>query len=394
MQMSSLFTPAEQRGAPCAHRPVSWIRTAIAAGAAMTELATAYADDVQARHRGFRRRRGAVSRAFYSARRSRARGCRRCPRAFMAKVLAHVHTAGGFFIADEVQAGFGRFGSHMWGHQSSASFPTSSRSASRWAMATRWRASSREPELIDEFHRAATCTSIPSAATPYPPRSGPPCSMSRGRTSARTMQRASGATLSSGSPSSRSGTRSSATCAAGDVLCGRARERPRHEVAGDRGHQAGRERDVRARCAHQPHRMPRQHPEDPAADAVLAGNMPICWSIHWAPCSPLTTIHDPAAFLAEMRARAERARPLGSRREECRPSKCARTPCSGSTSRAAAARCSGCIATATIRTRHCIRNLPGCGVLEAAGISVPRDDLLRQGRLRGGGNARGRLTAD
>ena len=35
----------------------------------------------------------------------------------MAKALAHVHGAGGFFIADEVQAGFGRFGSHMWGHQ-------------------------------------------------------------------------------------------------------------------------------------------------------------------------------------------------------------------------------------------------------------------------------------
>ena len=35
----------------------------------------------------------------------------------MAKALAHVHAAGGFFIADEVQAGFGRLGSHMWGHQ-------------------------------------------------------------------------------------------------------------------------------------------------------------------------------------------------------------------------------------------------------------------------------------
>jgi 4-aminobutyrate aminotransferase-like enzyme len=39
------------------------------------------------------------------------------PAGFMAKALAHVHAAGGFFIADEVQAGFGRFGSHMWGHQ-------------------------------------------------------------------------------------------------------------------------------------------------------------------------------------------------------------------------------------------------------------------------------------
>ena len=35
----------------------------------------------------------------------------------MAKALAYVHAAGGYFIADEVQAGFGRLGSHMWGHQ-------------------------------------------------------------------------------------------------------------------------------------------------------------------------------------------------------------------------------------------------------------------------------------
>ena len=39
------------------------------------------------------------------------------PAGFMAKALAHVHAAGGYFIADEVQAGFGRLGSHMWGHQ-------------------------------------------------------------------------------------------------------------------------------------------------------------------------------------------------------------------------------------------------------------------------------------
>jgi len=39
------------------------------------------------------------------------------PQGFMAKALAHVHAAGGFFIADEVQAGFGRLGDHMWGYQ-------------------------------------------------------------------------------------------------------------------------------------------------------------------------------------------------------------------------------------------------------------------------------------
>jgi 4-aminobutyrate aminotransferase-like enzyme len=39
------------------------------------------------------------------------------PPGFMAKALRHVHAAGGFFIADEVQTGFGRSGSHMWGYQ-------------------------------------------------------------------------------------------------------------------------------------------------------------------------------------------------------------------------------------------------------------------------------------
>jgi 4-aminobutyrate aminotransferase-like enzyme len=39
------------------------------------------------------------------------------PAGYLAKVVDIVHQAGGLFIADEVQAGFGRFGSHLWGHQ-------------------------------------------------------------------------------------------------------------------------------------------------------------------------------------------------------------------------------------------------------------------------------------
>lgn len=39
------------------------------------------------------------------------------PRGFMPQALEHVHAAGGLFIADEVQGGFGRLGTHMWGHQ-------------------------------------------------------------------------------------------------------------------------------------------------------------------------------------------------------------------------------------------------------------------------------------
>lgn len=39
------------------------------------------------------------------------------PTAYLQKAVEHVRNAGGLFIADEVQAGFGRTGKHMWGHQ-------------------------------------------------------------------------------------------------------------------------------------------------------------------------------------------------------------------------------------------------------------------------------------
>jgi 4-aminobutyrate aminotransferase-like enzyme len=39
------------------------------------------------------------------------------PRGFLADAVRHVHAAGGLFIADEVQPGFGRLGEAMWGFQ-------------------------------------------------------------------------------------------------------------------------------------------------------------------------------------------------------------------------------------------------------------------------------------
>ena len=39
------------------------------------------------------------------------------PQGFLGKALAHVRAAGGLFIADEVQGGFGRTGRHWWSHQ-------------------------------------------------------------------------------------------------------------------------------------------------------------------------------------------------------------------------------------------------------------------------------------
>jgi 4-aminobutyrate aminotransferase-like enzyme len=45
------------------------------------------------------------------------------PAGYMARVAEQVRAAGGYFIADEVQGGFGRFGSHFWGHQVQGAVP-------------------------------------------------------------------------------------------------------------------------------------------------------------------------------------------------------------------------------------------------------------------------------
>lgn len=45
------------------------------------------------------------------------------PKGFLENAVAKVRKAGGLFIADEVQAGFGRTGKHMWAHQAYAVTP-------------------------------------------------------------------------------------------------------------------------------------------------------------------------------------------------------------------------------------------------------------------------------
>lgn len=44
-------------------------------------------------------------------------GMPRVPRGLLTGIADRVRSAGGFVIADEVQSGFGRTGSHMWGHE-------------------------------------------------------------------------------------------------------------------------------------------------------------------------------------------------------------------------------------------------------------------------------------
>ncbi len=44
-------------------------------------------------------------------------GILEAPAGYVSAVMRRVHDHGGLFIADEVQSGFGRMGTHMWGHQ-------------------------------------------------------------------------------------------------------------------------------------------------------------------------------------------------------------------------------------------------------------------------------------
>jgi 4-aminobutyrate aminotransferase-like enzyme len=115
MQVSSLFTPEDKRG--------PYVRTVPVmdpyrdrAGRSDEALATAYADEVKRAIDEFAAAGIRFAGLLYCTAFS-SEGLPTVPAGFMAKALAHVHAAGGFFIADEVQAGFGRLGSHMWGHQ-------------------------------------------------------------------------------------------------------------------------------------------------------------------------------------------------------------------------------------------------------------------------------------
>jgi 4-aminobutyrate aminotransferase-like enzyme len=115
IQISSLFTPEDKRGPNVRTVPVM-DPYRDRAGRSDDALATAYADDVKRAIDSFKaagiRFAGLLFCTAFSS-----EGLPTVPAGFMAKAVEHVHAAGGYFIADEVQAGFGRLGTHMWGHQ-------------------------------------------------------------------------------------------------------------------------------------------------------------------------------------------------------------------------------------------------------------------------------------
>ena len=115
MQISSVFTPPHKRGPHVRAVPVMDPYRE-RAGRSDEALATAYAWDVKRAIESFEaagvRLAGLIFCTAFSS-----EGLPTVPEGFMSKALAHVHAAGGYFIADEVQAGFGRLGTHFWGHQ-------------------------------------------------------------------------------------------------------------------------------------------------------------------------------------------------------------------------------------------------------------------------------------
>jgi len=114
-QISSLFTPPEKRGPFVLTIPVlDPYRER--QGRDDATLATTYAQEVQKAIDDFKRR-GVKFAGLLICTAFSSEGLPTVPQGYLSKVVDIVHRAGGLFIADEVQAGFGRFGSHMWGHQ-------------------------------------------------------------------------------------------------------------------------------------------------------------------------------------------------------------------------------------------------------------------------------------
>ena len=84
-------------------------------------LADAYADQVKAAIEAFRRD-GIKLAGMLVCPIFANEGLPHVPPGFLAKAVKHVRDAGGLFIADEVQAGFGRTG-RMWGHETTGVVP-------------------------------------------------------------------------------------------------------------------------------------------------------------------------------------------------------------------------------------------------------------------------------
>ena len=113
-QISSVFTPASKRGPYVRYVPVIDPHRQ-RKGRSDEALADVYVQELQNAIDDLERNGVKLAAVLFCTAFS-SEGLPDIPKTYFPKVAAAVHAAGGLVIADEVQAGFGRFGSHMWGH--------------------------------------------------------------------------------------------------------------------------------------------------------------------------------------------------------------------------------------------------------------------------------------
>jgi len=88
------------------------------------------------------------------------------PDGFLVDAFKHIREAGGLCIADEVQSGFGRTGTHYWGFETQGATPDIVTMAKESVMVHPWQLSSHGLRSHKPLPTGSTLT--PLAATPYP----------------------------------------------------------------------------------------------------------------------------------------------------------------------------------------------------------------------------------
>ena len=114
-QISSVFTPASKRGPFVRYVPVMDPYR-------QRKPAEFYIGQLQEAIDDFARNGVKLAAVLFCTAFS-SEGLPDVPAGYFPGIAAAVHAAGGLVIADEVQAGFGRFGSHMWGHDRHGMLP-------------------------------------------------------------------------------------------------------------------------------------------------------------------------------------------------------------------------------------------------------------------------------
>ena len=160
---------AQLRRAPRASRPIP---IAARGAATMPDAGRKYADDVK---NLIDYATPGKSPAFIAESIQGVGGCVVFPDGYLKHAYEHVRAAGGVCIADEVQSGFGRTGTHYWGFETQGVIPDIVTHGERHRQ--RRAARRRRHHAEDRAPRSRSgSTSTPSAATPSSARKARPCS--------------------------------------------------------------------------------------------------------------------------------------------------------------------------------------------------------------------------